>query len=58
MKMGRKLAKIGPLDSSFNIFCPRPLARYVLELIFPELRNRPRWGKNSGTRASTTTWLK
>ena len=44
-KIGRKLLKMGPLESSFHLICPGPLVRCVPELVFPELRNRPRWGE-------------
>ena len=38
----------------FIYFHPAPLEEIRSNLFISELRNRPRWEKNSGTRASTT----
>ena len=45
---GLKIRKIGKNWTShfwFLNFCHAVVVRYVPELIFPELGNRPRWGK-------------
>ena len=43
-KSAKNRRKLDLSNLVFVYLCHRPLVRCVPELIFPELRNRPRWG--------------
>ena len=54
----RKLAKIGPLNSSFKYVLPPPLRPLCNEVTCPRTREPSALGicKNSGTKGTTITW--